>query len=75
MGRRRIQEWEKSARNLRAVNQKPLYIMLRSVMWKIDGKDAQGKIFSKQIRVDVPMKERDKTPHSLFHFLLVEKFK
>jgi hypothetical protein len=55
MGRRRVQEWVESARNVRAPNQKPLFITLRSVMWKIDGKDASGKIFSKQIRVDIPL--------------------
>ena len=53
--RKKIAEWENSVRRVRAVNQKPLYIMLRSVMWKIDGKDANGKIFSKQVRVDMPM--------------------
>ncbi len=53
--RRKVAEWENSVHRVRAVNQKPLYIMLRSVMWKIDGKDANGKIFSKQIRVDMPM--------------------
>ncbi len=52
---RKVQEWESSVHHLRAVNQKPLYIMLRSVMWKIDGKDANGKLFSKQIRIDIPM--------------------
>ena len=52
---RKVQEWENSVHHLKAVNQKPLYIMLRSVMWKIDGKDANGKMFSKQIRIDVPM--------------------
>ncbi len=53
--RKKVQEWEDSVPRLRAVNQKPLYIMLRSVMWKIDGKDANGKLFSKQIRIDIPM--------------------
>ncbi len=53
--RRKVQEWEKSVHHVRAANQKPLVIMLRSVMWKIDGKDANGKLFSKQIRIDVPM--------------------
>ena len=53
--RRKVEEWEASVRRVRAANQKPLYVMLRSVMWKIDGKDANGKIFSKQIRVDMPI--------------------
>ena len=53
--RRKVQEWVESVHRVRAVNQKPLYVMLRSVMWKIDGKDANGKIFSKQVRIDMPL--------------------
>jgi hypothetical protein len=53
--RRKVEEWENSVRRVRAVNQKPLYIMLRSVMRKIDGKDANGRVFSKQVRVDMPI--------------------
>ncbi|MCD6010330.1 MAG: hypothetical protein K0Q79_192 [Flavipsychrobacter sp.] len=53
--RKKVQDWVNSVRNVRATNQKPLYVMLRSVMWKIDGKDASGKPFSKQIRVDIPL--------------------
>ena len=55
MSRKMAQQIQNSTRNLRAVNQKPLYVELRSVMWKIDGKDANGRLFSKQIRIDVPM--------------------
>lgn len=53
--RKKAQEWVNSVHNVRAPNQKPLYVTLRSVMWKIDGKDANGKLFSKQIRVDFPL--------------------
>ena len=53
--RRKVEEWVSSVHKVRAANQKPLYVMLRSVMWKIDGKDANGRIFSKQIRIDMPM--------------------
>ncbi len=53
--RKKVAEWEYSVRRVRSVNQKPMYVMLRSVMWKIDGKDANGKIFSKQIRIDMPL--------------------
>ena len=35
--RKKVQDWVNSVRNVRSVNQKPLYVMLRSVMWKIDG--------------------------------------
>ena len=55
MNHRRMAEWEQSVRNVRSSNQKPCYVILRSVMWKIDGKDANGRIFSKQIRVDMPL--------------------
>ena len=53
--RRKVQDWEASVRNVKSVNQKPLFVTLRSVMWKIDGKDAAGKVFSKQIRIDIPL--------------------
>jgi len=55
VSRKKLQEWENSIRNVHATNQKPLYVTLRSVMWKIDGKDAKGRMFSKQIRVDMPL--------------------
>ena len=55
MSYRKTEEWQESVRNLHYVNQKPLFITLRSVMWKIDGKDANGKVFSKQIRIDIPL--------------------
>ncbi len=55
MSRHKTEEWEASVRNARAVNQKPMFVILRSVMWKVDGKDASGKVFSKQIRVDMPL--------------------
>jgi hypothetical protein len=55
MSRRKTQEFENSVRNVRAANQRPLYVILRSVMWKIDGKDANGRTISKQIRVDIPL--------------------
>jgi hypothetical protein len=55
MSRRKVQEMVNSVRNVRAANQKPLSVELRSVMWKIDGKDAKGRNFSKQIRIDIPL--------------------
>ncbi len=55
MSRKKVQDLVNSVKHLRAANQKPLTPVLRSVMWKIDGKDASGRIFSKQIRIDVPM--------------------
>lgn len=55
LSRRKVQDLVSSVRHLRAANQKPLTVTLRSVMWKIDGKDGQGRIFSKQVRVDIPL--------------------
>ncbi len=55
ISRKRAQELYNSINNVRSTNQKPLSVELRSVMWKIDGKDASGRLFSKQIRIDIPM--------------------
>lgn len=49
------QKWLKSVAKTRAANQPPLTVVLRSVMWRIDGKDAKGKSFSKQVRMDIPL--------------------
>jgi len=53
--RKKMQEYLSLVSGVRAANQKPLQVTLRSIMWKVDGKDAQGHLFSKQLRVDVPM--------------------
>ncbi|WP_276132966.1 hypothetical protein [Polluticoccus soli] len=53
--RKNEQKWLAAVKNVRSANQKPLSVELRSVMWKIDGKDARGKSFSKQVRVDMPL--------------------
>ena len=55
MSRSKIEDLQDEVHKVRALNQKPLSVVLRSVMWKIDGKDAQGKNFSKQIRIDIPL--------------------
>ena len=56
LSKKKTDEWMAVlGKNVRSANQKPLVVTLRSVMWKIDGKDQKGKIFSKQIRIDVPM--------------------
>lgn len=49
-------KWVASVKNVKAVNQKPLSVALRSVMWKIEGKDPNGKRFQKQLRIDIPVK-------------------
>lgn len=51
--RRTEQEWIRSIRNTRS-NKHSITVALRSVVWKVDGKDAAGKNFSKQVRVDLP---------------------
>ncbi|NDC42748.1 MAG: hypothetical protein EBZ77_14570 [Chitinophagia bacterium] len=56
LNRRKQQEWmETLGRGVKAANQKPLEVVLRSVMWKIDGKKPDGKPFSKQVRIDLPL--------------------
>jgi hypothetical protein len=55
MNHKKAQALLNSVRNVRSANQKPLTVELRSVMWKIDGKDAQGRTYSKQIRIDIPL--------------------
>lgn len=55
LSKAQTQKWLNSTKSIRATNQKPLSVELRSVMWKIDGKDAKGKPFSKQVRVDLPL--------------------
>lgn len=49
------QKWLTSVRRVRSANQRPLSVKLRSVMWKIDGKTTEGKPFSKQVRIDMPI--------------------
>jgi hypothetical protein len=55
INKKKMQELLSSVSHVHAANQKPLTVMLRSVMWKIDGKDEKGRLFSKQIRIDIPM--------------------
>jgi hypothetical protein len=55
MSKKAEQKWLSAVRKVRSANQKPLSVKLRSVMWKIDGKDSKGKPFSKQVRIDLPV--------------------
>lgn len=50
------QKWLKAISRVRSINDRPLVIMLRSVMWKIEGKGSDGKPYQKQIRLDIPVK-------------------
>ncbi len=54
LSRQMIQKWERSLRKTRSVTQPPFKNVLRSVMWKIEGKDANGRPFQKQVRIDLP---------------------
>ena len=51
----KTQEWLNTAKNVRAANQAPAKVVLRSVMWRIEGKDAGGKNFNKELRIDIPL--------------------
>lgn len=50
-----VQKWLNAVRNTRNSTQKPLHTELRSVMWKVNGKDANGRPFTRQLRIDVPI--------------------
>jgi hypothetical protein len=56
MSRANEQKWVKSVSRVRDANDKPLVIILRSVMWKIEGKGTDGKPYQKQLRIDIPVK-------------------
>lgn len=56
MNRATEQKWLKSVSKVRDANDKPLVVVLRSVMWKIEGKDANWKTYQKQLRIDIPLK-------------------
>lgn len=48
------QKWQNALKSVRSAKQKPLRVALRSVTWKIEGKDAAGKAYTKQVRIDIP---------------------
>ncbi|MBZ0099233.1 MAG: hypothetical protein K8F30_09120, partial [Taibaiella sp.] len=50
-----IQKWVNSLRNVKSSTSKPMHTELRSVMWKVTGKDANGRPFQRQLRIDVPI--------------------
>ncbi|PZF72963.1 hypothetical protein [Taibaiella soli] len=55
LSRKKENELLNSVRNVKAVNQKPLEVVLRTVVWQIEGKDAKGKSFRKELRIDMPI--------------------
>jgi hypothetical protein len=56
LNRQDTQDWMDAVRNVRSANQAPAMIVLRSVSWRLEGKDAAGKNFNKEVRIDVPVK-------------------
>ena len=54
LSRQKTQQLLSEVRNVRSTKQKPLSAAVRSVMWKIDGKDDRGRPYSKQVRLDLP---------------------
>lgn len=50
-----ISQWQKAVRSVKNSTQKPMHTELRSVMWKVTGKDANGRPFTRQLRIDVPI--------------------
>ena len=46
---------QKLLASVKGLSTPPLSIMPRAFTWKIDGTDAKGKAFSKEVRVDVPL--------------------
>lgn len=54
MSRRQEQEWVSSIRNVRTANQRPLITVLHNVEWKIQGRNAKGQQYQKQLRIDIP---------------------
>ena len=54
MSRKEAKGWEDAARNVRSADKSPCVVLLRSVSWRIEGKDAAGKSFNKEVRIDMP---------------------
>lgn len=55
LSRNATQQWLNAVRNTSNTSQKPLQVELRSVMWKVTGKDANGRPFQRQLRIDIPI--------------------
>lgn len=54
--RRGAQNWLNSVRKTKHTKDEPLHVELRSVMWKVIGKDENGRPFTRQLRIDIPVK-------------------
>lgn len=47
--------WESSVKDANSTSQRPLYVELTTVMWRVRGKDKDGSNFQKQLRIDIPI--------------------
>lgn len=54
MSRKETADWLDLAKNVRTASKAPAVILLQSVSWRIEGKDAAGKTFNKEVRIDMP---------------------
>jgi hypothetical protein len=54
MSRDELADWQDFARKVRNANTPPATVVLRNATWRIEGKDARGKNFSNEVRVDLP---------------------
>jgi len=55
LDRKATQEWLNLTKTVKTTNAAPCAVVLRSVNWRITGKDAAGKTFNKELRIDIPM--------------------
>lgn len=55
LNRQDTQDWLDAVKNVGAANQSPCVVVLKSITWRVEGKDAAGKSFSKELRIDVPL--------------------
>jgi len=53
--RTEIKAWEDAVKNVKSVTQPPASVVLQSVMWRVEGKDKNGKAFRKEVRIDMPL--------------------
>jgi len=54
MSRKEAADWQDAAKNVKTVDKAPCVVLLRNVSWRIEGKDAAGKSFNKEVRIDLP---------------------
>lgn len=55
LNRRDTDELIRSLRNVRSADQRPLEPAIQSVIWRIDGKDPDGKSVHRELRVDIKL--------------------